>query len=53
MNGKLTGDVHQESDAEGRLREAGLDPADLLLRQTVALAGELTGFPRHLPKCSA
>ncbi len=31
-----------------RLGEAGLDLADPLLRQTVALAGELTGFPRHL-----
>ena len=31
-----------------RLREAGLDPADPLLRRTVALADELIGFPRHL-----
>ena len=31
-----------------RLGEAGLDLADPLLRQTVALAGELIGFPRHL-----
>ena len=31
-----------------RLREAGLDLADPALRQTVALAGELIGFPRHL-----
>ena len=31
-----------------RLGEAGLDLADPLLRQTVALAGELFGFPRHL-----
>ena len=41
-------DMHWEGVAEGRLREAGLDPADPLLRQTVALAGELIGFPRHL-----
>ena len=31
-----------------RLGEAGLDLADPALRQTVALAGELIGFPRHL-----
>ena len=31
-----------------RLREADLDPADPLLRRTVALADELIGFPRHL-----
>ena len=31
-----------------RLGEAGLDLADPLLRHTVALAGELIGFPRHL-----
>ena len=31
-----------------RLGEAGLDLADPLLRQTVALARELIGFPRHL-----
>ena len=41
-------DVHREGIAEGRLREAGLDPADPLLRQTVVLAAELIGFPRHL-----
>ena len=41
-------DVHREGAAARRLREAGLDPADPLLRQTVALASELIGFPRHL-----
>ena len=41
-------DVHREGIAEGRLREAGLDPTDPLLCQTVALARELIGFPRHL-----
>ena len=41
-------DVHREGVAASRLREAGLDPADPLLRQTVALARELIGFPRHL-----
>ena len=41
-------DVHREGIAASRLREAGLDPADPLLRQTVALARALIGFPRHL-----
>jgi error-prone DNA polymerase len=31
-----------------RLREAGLDPEDRQVRQLLALAGELVGFPRHL-----
>jgi error-prone DNA polymerase len=30
------------------LREAGFDPQDPLLRQVLALASELIGFPRHL-----
>jgi error-prone DNA polymerase len=30
------------------LREAGFDPDDPLLRQIIALTGELIGFPRHL-----
>ncbi|HTV80596.1 MAG TPA: error-prone DNA polymerase, partial [Steroidobacteraceae bacterium] len=30
------------------LREAGFDPDDPLLRQILALTGELIGFPRHL-----
>ena len=30
------------------LREAGFDPDDALLRQIIALSGELIGFPRHL-----
>ena len=41
-------DVHREGIAASRLQEAGLDPADPLLRQTVALARALIGFPRHL-----
>ena len=41
-------DVHREGIAASRLREAGLDPGDPLLRQTVALARALIGFPRHL-----
>ncbi len=31
-----------------RLAEAGLDPADRTLRQTLALARQIQGFPRHL-----
>jgi error-prone DNA polymerase len=30
------------------LREAGFDPEEPVLRQIIALAGELIGFPRHL-----
>ncbi len=41
-------DMRREGAPEKRLREAGLDPADPLLRRTVALATELQGFPRHL-----
>ena len=41
-------DAHREGIAARRLSDAGLDPADPLLRRTVALAGELIGFPRHL-----
>ena len=33
---------------EKHVREAGLDPGDPLLARVVELAGELTGFPRHL-----
>jgi len=32
----------------GDIREAGLDPADRTVCLTLALAGELRGFPRHL-----
>ncbi|HEX6136701.1 MAG TPA: error-prone DNA polymerase [Casimicrobiaceae bacterium] len=31
-----------------RIREAGFDPRNPLLRRVVALAGQLLGFPRHL-----
>ena len=41
-------DMRREGVPEKRLREAGLDPTDPLLRRTVALATELQGFPRHL-----
>ncbi|MGC2855151.1 error-prone DNA polymerase [Novispirillum sp. DQ9] len=33
---------------DGRVREAGLDPADPRLRLTLDLVAELKGFPRHL-----
>ena len=33
---------------ETHIREAGLDPEDERLALTLELAGELTGFPRHL-----
>ena len=33
---------------ENHVREAGLDPTDPRLLQTLRLAAELTGFPRHL-----
>ena len=41
-------DMNREGVSWQRLREAGLDPGDPLLRRTVALAKELQGFPRHL-----
>jgi error-prone DNA polymerase len=34
--------------ADGRVREAGLDPRDHTLRLALDLAAELVGFPRHL-----
>ncbi|HMP12026.1 error-prone DNA polymerase, partial [Hydrogenophaga sp.] len=34
--------------AEPRLREAGLDPDSLAVRQLVSLSGQIMGFPRHL-----
>jgi error-prone DNA polymerase len=33
---------------EQKIREVGLDPADLTVRQVVALTGQILGFPRHL-----
>jgi error-prone DNA polymerase len=33
---------------DAHVREAGLDPANPELRQVLALAGQLLGFPRHL-----
>jgi error-prone DNA polymerase len=42
--------IHWNSDeaSETRLAEVGFDPEDARLRQVVALARELEGFPRHL-----
>jgi error-prone DNA polymerase len=42
--------IHWNSDeaSEHRLAEVGFDPDDDRLRQVVALARELEGFPRHL-----
>ena len=37
-----------EGAEEDHIRRAGLDPADERLAMAVALARELTGFPRHL-----
>jgi error-prone DNA polymerase len=37
-----------EGIASERVREAGFDPADRRLGQTLALTRELIGFPRHL-----
>jgi len=37
-----------EAVPEAAVREAGLDPAEPRLAQALALARELTGFPRHL-----
>ncbi|HEX3505177.1 MAG TPA: error-prone DNA polymerase [Xanthobacteraceae bacterium] len=33
---------------DDHIRQAGLDPANPAIRQAVALAGKLIGFPRHL-----
>ncbi len=33
---------------EQRIHEAGLDPSDVKLAQTLNLAGQIIGFPRHL-----
>src|SRR6185312_13756393 len=37
-----------EAIPDKRVREAGLDPGDRNLRLALDLAGQLTGFPRHL-----
>jgi error-prone DNA polymerase len=35
-------------DWSGRIREAGLDPEDPMIRRLVRMARDLIGFPRHL-----
>ncbi|NNE21576.1 MAG: error-prone DNA polymerase [Rhizobiales bacterium] len=47
LAGIVWGSMREEMSDE-RLIEAGLDPADSLLKQVLELAGEITGFPRHL-----
>lgn len=46
------GSGHRWWDVDGlapqRIREAGLDPDSLKVRQLVKLTGQLMGFPRHL-----
>ncbi len=37
-----------EAANKDRTREAGLNPADPLVRRVIELSGELIGFPRHL-----
>ncbi len=39
---------HDAGFPDRRVREAGLDPADPLLRRVLGLSAELAGFPRHL-----
>jgi error-prone DNA polymerase len=41
---------HGDSDGlpDDHIRQAGLDPANPAIRQAVALANDLIGFPRHL-----
>ncbi|WP_336065954.1 error-prone DNA polymerase [Nitratireductor rhodophyticola] len=38
----------EKTPARDQVREAGLDPTDPRLRQTLVLVGQLIGFPRHL-----
>ena len=39
---------HEDGLPDDHARQAGLDPANPAIRQAVALARELIGFPRHL-----
>ncbi|MFZ1104432.1 MAG: PHP domain-containing protein, partial [Hyphomicrobiaceae bacterium] len=51
VTGALAGLVWGLGDGiipDAHVREAGLDPANPELRQALALAGQLLGFPRHL-----
>ena len=41
-------DLWGEAPSPQRVQEIGLDPAEPTIAQTIALAAELIGFPRHL-----
>ena len=47
LSGQIWGSSGKEPEP-ARLRELGLDPNDRRLARTIALIGELIGFPRHL-----
>ncbi|WP_367715447.1 error-prone DNA polymerase [Nitratireductor sp. GISD-1A_MAKvit] len=47
MTGLVWGHSSRTPTGE-QVREAGLDPTDPRLRQTLVLVGQLIGFPRHL-----
>ncbi|MEZ5841230.1 MAG: error-prone DNA polymerase [Hyphomicrobiales bacterium] len=51
ITGRLAGMIWGSwgrSISDGRIREAGLDPANPLIRRAVDFARRLIGFPRHL-----
>ncbi|MEZ5854357.1 MAG: error-prone DNA polymerase [Hyphomicrobiaceae bacterium] len=48
LAGMVWGSHSGDALPEAHVRGAGLDPRDPLLARTLELAGELTGFPRHL-----
>ncbi|WP_295535273.1 error-prone DNA polymerase [uncultured Thioclava sp.] len=47
LSGQIWGQSNGGADP-ARIRELGLDPSDRRLAQTIALIGEIIGFPRHL-----
>jgi error-prone DNA polymerase len=47
MSGMVWGSWGDKPDPE-HVRQAGLDPDNPLIAETLGLAGELVGFPRHL-----
>ncbi|MEJ2020092.1 MAG: error-prone DNA polymerase, partial [Maritimibacter sp.] len=47
LSGQIWGMSNGGANPE-RMRELGLDPSDRRLAQTIALIGEIIGFPRHL-----
>ena len=48
LAGTLAGRYGKDAFCDADLRGLGLDPGDATLMRAVALARELTGFPRHL-----